>query len=98
MSLRRIDSQCVSVRISSDCLLQHLLEEWFPDGRVFLHLGRFLMLPNNKLWLRITQYYRAYLAGKTNLVGFQVSPSGFPRCVSESVSARNIDINTRKTR
>lgn len=49
-----------------------MLRAWFPDGRAFLHLGRFLIHPVNKIWFRITRYYDAYLRHHTRIVGVQV--------------------------
>jgi len=51
---------------------QERLTALFPDGRAFLHLGRFLLRPNNKIWLRITRYHSSYLAHHNRLVGIQV--------------------------
>lgn len=56
-------------------ILQERLTALFPDGRAFLHIGRFLLHPNNKIWLRITRYHSSYLAHHNRLVGIQVRAS-----------------------
>ncbi|CAI5986256.1 unnamed protein product [Closterium sp. NIES-65] len=52
--------------------LQALLQKWFPDGRVFLHMARATLQPANYLWQRITRVFHAHLKHHNRRVGIQV--------------------------
>ncbi|GJP66600.1 hypothetical protein CLOP_g23515 [Closterium sp. NIES-67] len=52
--------------------LQATLEEWFPDGRVFLHVARAVLHPANYMWQRITRAFHAHLKHHNRRVGMQV--------------------------
>ncbi|GJP81354.1 hypothetical protein CLOP_g15399 [Closterium sp. NIES-67] len=53
------------------------LHELFPDRRVFTHVARFLLHPDNHLWAKITYTFLANLAHFPHRLGLQIrSPDG----------------------
>lgn len=64
-------------------LWQTELQRLMPDGRVFLHLSRYLLHPTNRIWLQITRFYDAYLSHHSRLVGIQVGTTS-PHIVTRS--------------
>lgn len=51
---------------------RQLLNNWFPEKQVFMHGARYLLNPENRLWLHITDLYRSHMDGADKKVGIQV--------------------------
>ncbi|CAI5503932.1 unnamed protein product [Closterium sp. Naga37s-1] len=55
---------------------QARLNELFPDGRIYTHVARYLLHPDNQLWDEITSLFHVNLAQLPHRLGVQVrSPS-----------------------
>ncbi|GAQ92778.1 fucosyltransferase [Klebsormidium nitens] len=53
-----------------------LLKELFPDNQVFHRLSRYLYLPQDRIWTRVTSFYNQHMAGATKSVGLQIRQKG----------------------
>eukprot|EP00250_Pteridium_aquilinum_P008776 c18200_g1_i1 orf=509-2377(-) len=47
------------------------LNDWFPHHDVFMHASRYLLNPENALWARISQFYKAHMDGVDKQIGIQ---------------------------
>ncbi|CAI6001999.1 unnamed protein product, partial [Closterium sp. NIES-65] len=62
------------------------LHELFPDRRVFTHVARFLMHPDNRLWAKITHTFLANLGHYPHRLGVQIrSPDGIDLPVANRI-------------
>ncbi|CAI5533742.1 unnamed protein product [Closterium sp. Naga37s-1] len=62
------------------------LHELFPDRRVFTHVARFLMHPDNRLWAKITHTFLANLGHYPHRLGVQIrSPDGIDLPVADRI-------------
>ncbi|CAI7733383.1 unnamed protein product [Closterium sp. NIES-53] len=62
------------------------LHELFPDHRVFTHVARFLMHPDNRLWAKITHTFLANLGHYPHRLGVQIrSPDGIDLPVANRI-------------
>ncbi|GAQ81177.1 fucosyltransferase [Klebsormidium nitens] len=53
-----------------------LLREIFPDNQAFHRVARYLFLPQDRIWTRVTSFYDKYMAGATKSVGLQIRQKG----------------------
>ncbi|CAI5484106.1 unnamed protein product, partial [Closterium sp. Yama58-4] len=62
------------------------LHELFPDRRVFTHVARFLLHPDNRLWAKITYTFLANLGHYPHRLGVQIrSPDGIDLPVADRI-------------
>ncbi|CAI5499444.1 unnamed protein product, partial [Closterium sp. Naga37s-1] len=70
------------------------LNELFPDGRVFTHVARYLLHPDNQLWDEITAVFHAKLAHFPHRLGIQIrSPDAIDLPVAHRVLDCAINIS-----
>lgn len=65
------------------------LNIWFPDRAVFLHAGRYLLSPQNDIWERVTNEYKAHMAAADRRLAIQVRAwsNAYTPIISEHILA-----------